>query len=34
MTPPRSRTLGDLLDDTAAVRPGVEATVFRRERLT
>jgi hypothetical protein len=23
MTPPRSRALGDLLDDTAAMRPGV-----------
>ena len=34
MTPPRSGTLGDLLDDTAAARPGAEATVFRGERLT
>jgi hypothetical protein len=34
MTPPRSGTLGDLLDDTEAARPRAEATVFRGERLT
>jgi fatty-acyl-CoA synthase len=34
MMPPRSRTLGDLLDDIAAARPTAEATVFRGERLT
>jgi hypothetical protein len=34
MTPLRSGTLGDLLDDTAAARPGAEATVFRGERFT
>lgn len=32
--PPRSRTLGGLLDELAAARPGTEAVVFRGERLT
>jgi fatty-acyl-CoA synthase len=32
--PPRSRTLGDLLDETAAARPDADATVFRGQRLT
>src|SRR6266850_1087364 len=32
--PPRSRTLGGLLDEIAAARPGAEAVVFRGERLT
>jgi fatty-acyl-CoA synthase len=32
--PPRSRTLGGLLDEMAAARPGAEAVVFRGERLT
>jgi fatty-acyl-CoA synthase len=30
---PASRTLGDLLDEMAAATPGVEAVVFRDERL-
>ncbi len=34
MSPPRSRTLGALLDEIAAARPGAEAVVFRGERLT
>ncbi|MBI3106072.1 MAG: AMP-binding protein, partial [Candidatus Rokubacteria bacterium] len=32
--PPRSRTLGALLDEMAAARPRAEAVVFRGERLT
>jgi fatty-acyl-CoA synthase len=32
--PPHSRTLGALLDEIAARRPGGEAVVFRGERLT
>jgi fatty-acyl-CoA synthase len=32
--PPGSRTLGALLDEMAAARPGVEAVVTRGERLT
>jgi fatty-acyl-CoA synthase len=32
--PPRSRTLGDLLDEMAAARPQAEAVVARSERLT
>jgi fatty-acyl-CoA synthase len=31
---PRSRTLGDLLDEMATARPDAEAVVFRDERLT
>ena len=31
---PRSRTLGDLLDEIAAARPGAEAVVTRDERVT
>ena len=31
---PASRTLGDLLDETAAARPHAEAAVFRDQRLT
>ena len=31
---PRSRTLGDLLDEMAAARPQAEAVVFRDQRLT
>ena len=31
---PRSRTLGALLDEMAALRPGAEAVVFRDQRLT
>lgn len=31
---PRSRTLGDLLDEMAAARPDAEAVVFRGDRLT
>ncbi|MBI1848464.1 MAG: AMP-binding protein, partial [Candidatus Rokubacteria bacterium] len=34
MTPPRSRTLGDLLDEVTAARPYAEALVFRGERWT
>ncbi|MBI1735481.1 MAG: AMP-binding protein [Candidatus Rokubacteria bacterium] len=33
-TPPRSRTLGDLLDEIAAARGEAEAVVFRGQRLT
>ncbi len=32
--PPRSRTLGDLLDEIARERPGAEAVIFRDQRLT
>ena len=32
--PPRSRTLGALLDEISAARPDAEAVVFRGERLT
>jgi fatty-acyl-CoA synthase len=32
--PPRSRTLGDLLDETARTRPDAEAVIFRDRRLT
>jgi fatty-acyl-CoA synthase len=32
--PPRSRTLGALLDEVAAARPDAEAIVFRGERLS
>ncbi|MBI2562970.1 MAG: hypothetical protein HYW08_11410 [candidate division NC10 bacterium] len=32
MTLPRSRTLGHLLDEMAAVRPHAEAVVFRGQR--
>jgi fatty-acyl-CoA synthase len=32
--PPRSRTLGDLLDATARTRPDAEAVIFRDRRLT
>src|SRR5881296_4126525 len=31
---PRSRTLGALIDETAAARPDAEAVIFRDERLT
>ena len=34
MSPPRSRTLGALLDEIARARPDDEAVVFRGERLT
>ncbi|HEV8639855.1 MAG TPA: AMP-binding protein [Methylomirabilota bacterium] len=34
MEPPRSRTLGDLLDEMARRYPDGEAVVFERERLT
>ena len=33
-TPPRARTLGDLLDEMAAARPTAPATVFRDAQLT
>jgi fatty-acyl-CoA synthase len=33
-TAPRSRTLGDLLDEIAAVRPSADAVVFRDRRWT
>ena len=32
--PPRSRTLGDLLDETARARPDADAVIFRDQRLT
>src|SRR5881396_3372807 len=32
--PPRSRTLGDLLDETARARPDADAVIFRDRRLT
>src|SRR5919201_6707150 len=32
--PPRSRTLGALVDEMAATRPDADAVVFRGERLT
>jgi fatty-acyl-CoA synthase len=32
--PPRSRTLGDLLDEMARARPGADAVVVRNRRLT
>jgi fatty-acyl-CoA synthase len=32
--PPRSRTLGDLLDEVAHARPGADAMIFRDRRLT
>src|SRR5687767_12355240 len=32
--PPRSRTLGDLLDEMARARPGADAVVVRDRRLT
>src|SRR5881397_2587482 len=32
--PPRSRTLGDLLDETARARPDADAVIVRDQRLT
>src|SRR2546425_8884806 len=32
--PPRSRTLGDLLDEMARARPDADAVIFRDQRLT
>jgi fatty-acyl-CoA synthase len=32
--PPRGRTLGDLLDETARARPDADAVIFREQRLT
>ena len=32
--PPRSRTLGDLLDEVARARPDADAVIFRDERLS
>src|SRR3989442_3522610 len=32
--PPRSRTLGDLLDETARARPDADAVILRDQRLT
>src|SRR5205809_7348157 len=32
--PPRSRTLGDLLDETARAHPDADAVIFRDQRLT
>ena len=32
--PPRSRTLGDLLDEIGAARPDADAVIFRDQRLT